>query len=58
SLVELPFIVLLGLVCGMAASAFIAISSLAARTSHWPVAVRFAIAGGLTGGLALLVPEV
>lgn len=58
SMLELPFIMLLGLVCGVAASAFIGLSALAARLAHWPVALRFAFAGCITGGLALLVPQI
>ena len=38
SLLELPFIMLLGLCCGIAVAAFIRISKLAARLAHWPVA--------------------
>ncbi len=58
SMFELPFIMLLGLVCGLAASAFIGLSTQAARLAHWPVALRFLLAGCITGGLALLVPQV
>lgn len=58
SLLEIPYLVLLGLLCGIAVALFIRISKLTARLSHWPVFVRFTIAGCVTGGLALLVPEV
>lgn len=58
SLLELPYIVLLGLCCGAAAAAFIRITKFAARFSHLPVALRFAAAGLLTGSLALLVPQI
>ncbi len=58
SLLELPYIVLLGLCCGITVSAFIRLSALAARTAHWPVVLRFTLAGCLTGSLALLVPEI
>lgn len=58
SLNETPYIILLGICCGVAVAVFIRISKLAARFSHWPVALRFALAGGVTGTLALAVPEV
>lgn len=58
SLWELPYIVLLGICCGIAVTAFIQLSRLATRLSHWPVALRFTLAGALTGALALLVPQI
>ena len=58
SLWEIPYIILLGVCCGMAVAIFIKASRLAAKLGHWPVVVRFALAGLLTGSLALLVPEV
>lgn len=57
SLWEIPYIVLLGLVCGLAVAAFIRVLSLTARYSHWPVVIRFALAGSFTGVIALAVPE-
>lgn len=58
SLWELPYILLLGVSCGVAVSAFIKLSSFAARLTKWPVALRFSCAGLLTGGMALYVPEI
>jgi H+/Cl- antiporter ClcA len=58
SLLELPLIMLLGLACGLAAGLFIRISRSAAHVAHWPVALRFALAGVVTGALAYWVPEV
>ncbi|MFK7976765.1 MAG: chloride channel protein [Halioglobus sp.] len=58
SLKEIPFIMLLGLCCGLSAGLFIHISKSAAKLSHWPVLVRFGIAGVLTGSLAYWVPEI
>jgi len=58
SLLELPVLILLGLCCGVAVSAFIRISEFAARFAHWPVLLRFTLAGCLTGGLALYVPQI
>ena len=58
SLWEIPYIILLGVCCGMAIALFIRLSKLSARLSHWPVAVRFLLAGVFTGAIALMVPEV
>lgn len=58
SLWEIPYIILLGICCGMAVAGFIKLNSLSARLGHWPIAVRFALAGILTGSLALYVPEI
>jgi len=58
SLWEIPYIILLGVCCGMAMTAFISISKLSARLLHWPIAIRFTLAGTLTGGLALWAPEI
>jgi len=58
SILEFPFIVLLGLCCGAAAAAFIRISKYVARFQDAPVALRFALAGAVTGALALVVPEI
>ncbi len=58
SLWEVPLIFLLGAACGLAATAFIYISKKAAQLSGWPVLVRFTLAGLLTGGLAVLIPEI
>jgi len=58
SLWEIPYIILLGVCCGMAMTAFITISKLSGRLLHWPIIIRFTLAGLLTGGLALLAPEI
>ncbi|MEM1402868.1 MAG: chloride channel protein [Pseudomonadota bacterium] len=55
---EIPYIVLLGVACGIAAAMFIRTSTHAARYAHWPVLLRFSIAGLLTASLGLAVPEV
>tara|TARA_R110001599_G_scaffold192503_1_gene387891 strand:+ start:7667 stop:9394 length:1728 start_codon:yes stop_codon:yes gene_type:complete len=57
SLLEIPYILLLGLVCGIATAMFIRIMRITSTYSHWPVAVRFTLAGCLTGAIALAVPE-
>lgn len=58
SLWEIPFILMLGICCGSAAAMFIRISTTAARFAHWPVTLRFFLAGLLTGMLGVAVPEV
>ena len=58
SLWEIPYIILLGVCCGVAMTAFITISKQSARLLHWPIAIRFTLAGLVTGGLALLAPEI
>ncbi len=58
SLWEIPYILLLGICCGIAVAIFIKASRLSAGLSHWPVAIRFTLAGVLTGTLGLFVPEV
>jgi H+/Cl- antiporter ClcA len=58
SLLELPYIMLLGLCCGTAMAAFVRISTFTARYSGTPVVLRFTLAGIITGCLALLVPEI
>ncbi|MEE4145046.1 MAG: chloride channel protein [Halieaceae bacterium] len=57
SLWEMPYMVLLGFACGLAIAAFIRIVRFTAQYAHWPVAIRFALAGCFTGTIALLVPE-
>ncbi|TDG11563.1 chloride channel protein [Seongchinamella unica] len=58
SLWEIPYIAFLGFCCGLAAVALILISKYTARLSHHNVIIRFATAGLVTGGLALVVPQV
>jgi H+/Cl- antiporter ClcA len=58
SLLELPYIMLLGLCCGTAMAALVRISTFTARYSGTPVALRFTLAGMITGCLALWVPEI
>lgn len=58
SLWEIPYILLLGLLCGIAVAGFIRVLRIVARFSHWPVIIRFTLAGAFTGTLALAVPQV
>jgi H+/Cl- antiporter ClcA len=58
SLLELPFILLLGITAGALAGAFAWLLKLLLRAGSLPLLLRFIAAGALTGGLGLLVPEV
>ncbi len=58
SLLEIPYIILLGILCGVLAALFIRISRQASALSVWPVTVRFTLAGLLTGTLALAAPQI
>jgi H+/Cl- antiporter ClcA len=58
SLWEIPYIILLGVICGMALVAFIYISRSVARLAHWNIILRFTLAGLVTGLLALFVPQI
>lgn len=58
SLWEIPYIALLGVICGVAVVAFIRIARFATSLSHWNVILRFGLAGLVTGTLALVVPEI
>lgn len=58
SLWDVPAIVGLGLCCGIAAAMFVNLSTRTAQLTHWPVALRFLLAGLLTGCLGIYVPEV
>ncbi len=58
SLGEIPYVLLLGLACGLAGALFIRLLRLAASAAHWPVAIRFILAGTVTGCLALVAPQI
>jgi CIC family chloride channel protein len=58
SLLELPFILLLGICAGTVSSLFIYLMKQNLRFHRQPVLLRFACAGLLTGSLALFVPQV
>ena len=59
SLLELPFVVLSGLIIGCVAAALIFLSRQTMKQGNRiPPAARFALAGIVTGGCALLAPEI
>ena len=58
SLLEMPFILLLGICAGTVASLFIYLMKQNLRFHQQPVLLRFTCAGLLTGALALFIPQV
>ena len=58
SFLELPYIVLAGLVVGAVAAGFIALVKVFRRLDQWPFWLRASVAGGITGALALATPAV
>ena len=59
SLQELPYVVVLGLLCGMVATLFIRlVARLAERTSAWPFVVKTTVAGSIVGIIGCVYPEV
>ncbi len=59
TLLELPYIVLLGMVTGFAAFLFIFLTRFTARAGNeLPLWKRFLIAGAITGVLAVFVPQI
>jgi len=58
SLAELPFIALTGILIGTVAACFIYLQTWVARYAHHPIWLRFIAAGVITGGVAVVVPEV
>jgi CIC family chloride channel protein len=59
SLMELPYVTLMGIVLGSLAALFIhLLQHSTSRSSHWPIWIRCSLGGSIVGGIALLVPEV
>lgn len=57
SLAQIPVIVVVGVACGIAAGLFVRLSTLFARLAGIPVVLRFLLAGTVTAGLGVYVPE-
>ena len=55
---EIPYLALLGFACGFAALLFMRIQLLTQKLQHWPVLIKFTLAGLLTGSLAVYLPGV
>ena len=59
SLLELPYVTLMGVALGSLAALFIhLLQRSTSRSSHWPIWIRCSLGGSIVGGIALLVPEV
>ena len=58
SLLEIPFIVMAGLMIGCLAALFITLVQLFSRLNRWPLAARGLLAGLITGGMAIVTPQV
>jgi len=59
ALIEVPFLLLMGLIIGVLAAIFVhGVENTIRRTKHWPIWWRFSLAGLATGLIALMVPEV
>lgn len=57
TLAELPWVAASGIVIGILATFFISFSGFLFRTHHWPVEVRFLLAGLITALSAALLPS-
>lgn len=57
TLAELPWVSASGIIVGVFAAIFISYSGLLFRTHHWPVEIRFLLAGLLTAAFAALLPS-
>ncbi len=58
SLWELPFVMLLGALSGIAVVSFLLLLKLCLKLGHWPIALRFTIAGLVVGSLGIAIPQV
>lgn len=58
SLLELPYLLFAGLTLALSAGLFIRLNLQTITLHHWPLWLRFFIAGGLTTAVAWYVPEV
>ncbi|MBU2966886.1 chloride channel protein [Amphritea sp. 2_MG-2023] len=58
SMAELPFVILLGVVCALVAAAFISIMLQTQKSVTWPLGVKLLVAGVLTGIVAISYPQV
>jgi len=59
SLMELPYVTLMGIILGSLAALFIhLLQHSTSRSSRWPIWIRCSLGGSIVGCIALLVPEV
>lgn len=57
-LIELPYVVLMGLIIGCFAALFVSVFKFSLRFSEQPILRRFVLAGTITGGVAVAVPQI
>ncbi|MFA5529832.1 MAG: chloride channel protein [Thiohalomonadaceae bacterium] len=59
SVAELPYVLVIGVLVGGLAAAFVrTVTLVSTYTRTWPVSTRLSLAGVLTGAIAALVPEI
>lgn len=58
SVAEIPFVILLGIICALLAGGFIRIMVQTQKSVSWPLGVKLLIAGALTGLVAIWYPQV
>ncbi|MBR9868391.1 MAG: chloride channel protein [Oceanospirillales bacterium] len=58
SLSEVPFVILLGIICALLAAGFIRIMIQTQKSVSWPMGVKLLVAGTLTGLVAIWYPQV
>lgn len=58
SLYDLPFIVMLGLLCALLSTSFVRLQAWCYRFNERSVVIRFTLAGLLTGSLAVFLPQI
>ncbi|RTE64627.1 chloride channel protein [Amphritea opalescens] len=58
SMTELPFVILLGILCALVAAAFISLLLQTQKSVTWPLGVKLLTAGLLTGIVAIGYPQV
>ena len=58
SLLEIPWVILAGVIAGCLSAAYIACIQLFARLDHWPYWLRCLLAGSITGLAAISTPQI
>ncbi|WP_299202273.1 chloride channel protein [uncultured Amphritea sp.] len=58
SVSEIPFVILLGVICALLAAGFIRIMVQTQKSVSWPLGVKLLVAGSLTGLVAIWYPQV
>ncbi|MBN1008539.1 chloride channel protein [Amphritea pacifica] len=58
SVAEIPFVILLGIICALLAGGFIRIMVQTQKSVSWPLGIKLLISGALTGLVAIWYPQV